>query len=409
MSPSASDKTVLRDGGGEVYPSKRTTRSRGVRVAATSTSTGKRGAAEHGTKDWGGAQRKLWTSPRKKGGKKKVGVSGLIKARKNDKVQPKVPTPAGVSPGAETAAAPEGVVQEDTTQPKKRQRIGFGADRLGGEVLEEEGAGGHREELQGGRGRFGGQNAVTLGAAEESTSRMGQPNRGGTEGSVSGRGGTTQSLLGRVEQVIHGTGGEVGEGPEGSSGAAPTAEAAPGPNSRSVAAAASATASGASGQENSENRLATDGMTLTSVEGGGNSKGQSTSSMSRSGSSTGKSLGKLSLASSKGKILELSKNKKICAVSTSALNVAWASNEFQRVKYLNKKLLEPGHPSAFLDNAEYQMGLKTEEQRRACRPEVRALLKKKFNAMRDYFVQNVKEAVMMMRKWWCIFVRCKPS
>ena len=81
-----------------------------------------------------------------------------------------------------------------------------------------------------------------------------------------------------------------------------------------------------------------------------------------------------------------------------ALNIAWASTEFQRVKYLNKKLLEPGHSSGFLNTAEQNMGLLSDDARMANRHEVRALLKKKFNSMRDYFVQNVKEAVMMMRK-----------
>lgn len=77
----------------------------------------------------------------------------------------------------------------------------------------------------------------------------------------------------------------------------------------------------------------------------------------------------------------------------------WSCMKFHGVKYLNDKLLDPTASNSILLEAEEIAGLtrftgETEDYR----PALKRFIRHKFNQMRDYYVQKVKESVMALRK-----------
>ena len=89
------------------------------------------------------------------------------------------------------------------------------------------------------------------------------------------------------------------------------------------------------------------------------------------------------------------------AIQLNKLNGVFAIDNFHYVKYLNDDLLEK---SGLLQRAMEEIAPKTEEERKMKGNQsglVSAFLKKKFNTMRDYFVQKVKLSVVSggCRKW----------
>lgn len=97
------------------------------------------------------------------------------------------------------------------------------------------------------------------------------------------------------------------------------------------------------------------------------------------------------------------------AIQINKLNGSWSYDNFHFVKYLNDDLLQK---SGLLEEALKAIAPKTEEERKMKGDQsglTTAFLKKKFNAMRDYFVQKVKLSVVSggFREfvWFCVWWR----
>lgn len=87
-----------------------------------------------------------------------------------------------------------------------------------------------------------------------------------------------------------------------------------------------------------------------------------------------------------------------CSVRESELSNL-AVKMFQKVKYVNDKLLDPEHRSGFLKAFQDVSKMNTEAKRTKYKAVLVKSIRRKFNALRDYFVQNVRDAVLQMRKW----------
>ena len=86
-------------------------------------------------------------------------------------------------------------------------------------------------------------------------------------------------------------------------------------------------------------------------------------------------------------------------VSKCYLGSRFASSWFRRMKYLNSKALSSDSGCNLLVEAEKHLTAARGDYDPRMREAVRRFLAKKFNYMRDYFVQNVKAAVMDFRKF----------